>query len=145
MDILLEERRAFRAGPPAVTGIPCSECGEYLMKVEFAKGFEYVCDNCKDKYKCPLFRVPQRTELKELHKSRTMAHFNNLEGYLRYLAKRSENYHSLVGLGFETRFAKRFQSTKRTERIRKMIKRGLSVEYINSVLVLRNDEASATV
>lgn len=119
----LEERRAFRTNPK-VTDIPCSECGRPLIKDEFVLGFRLMCDN----HDCSLFRESQGIELKS--RSRTMGHFNNVEGYLRFIKKRSENYHQLCSMGFGSQFAKRFQSTKQTERISKLIEKGLSPDFI---------------
>jgi len=125
MDIkILEERRAFRTEPLRVTEIPCSECGRPLIKNELPLGFRLMCDN----HECHLFREGQGIDLKS--RSRTMGHFNNMEGYLRFIKKRSENYYQLRDMGFGPQFATRFKSTKQTKRIGKLIKRGLAPDFI---------------
>ena len=126
MDIIdfQEERRPLRAPPCPATEIPCSNCGRPLIKDEFVLGFRLMCDN----YECHLFRQGQRIELKS--RSKSLAHFNNLDGYLAYIKKRSENYYQLRSMGFKPRFAKCFQSTKQTERITKLVERGVSPEFI---------------
>lgn len=121
---ILEETRPLRLGQPEPTDIPCSECGRPLIKDELALGFRLMCDN----YECHLFREGQGIEVKS--RSKTLAHFNNLDGYLRFIAKRNENYRQLRNMGFGPQFAKRFKSTKQTERISRLIKRGLSPDFI---------------
>ena len=37
------------------------ECGQPLMEIEFAKGYEFVCNN----WQCYMYRRPQATRLKE--------------------------------------------------------------------------------
>ena len=39
----------------------CPNCEQPLIEMEFAKGFELVCDN----WQCYMYRRPQETKLKE--------------------------------------------------------------------------------
>ena len=134
MDIkILEERRVMRTGPCKVTDIPCSECGSPLIKDELVLGFRLMCDN----HECSLFREGQGIELKEIRPklSRTWR-----PDYPDELKRVKRNYDFLCKLGIRSKLAARHKSNKRTERIRKMAKRGLTAESINSVLVLRNND-----
>jgi len=124
-----EERRLWSAERPRVTEIPCSECGRPLIKDEFVLGFRLMCDN----HECRLFREQQGIRPKEtrpvVKTSRTWR-----PDYPEELKRVKRNYDFLCKLGIRSKLAARHKSNKRTEKIRKMVKRGLSSKYINSVL-----------
>jgi len=129
MDIdFQEERRSLRTPPCPATDIPCSECGQFLVKSSFLSGFRLMCDN----HECSLFREGQGIELRV--QNRKLGQSQTMKAYLKFLQRTSKNYHYLRSLGFNPHFAKRFQSTKQTERITKLVERGVSPEFITANL-----------
>jgi len=134
MDIeILEERRAFRAGPPAVTDIPCLDCRSPLIKDEFTLGFRLMCDN----HECHLFREGQGVELKEVIKPKKARKLTLNDE--RYNEERRANYQELCALGVRTILIRHLTSNKQTKRVKAMFKRGLSVEFINRSLAGKYD------
>jgi hypothetical protein len=131
MDIdFQEERRSLRTPPCPATDIPCLQCGQNLIKDEFVLGFRLMCDN----HGCSLFRegqgiIAHGTDRKHRRPSRV-----GFPGYQEEMSRRKKYYHELREVGFCAMFARRLTSNKQMKRIRKLIKRGLSPEFITANL-----------
>jgi hypothetical protein len=121
-----EERRALRTPPCPATEIPCSECGRFLIKDEFVLGFRLMCDN----HECPLFREGQGIISRETRGTHRRPSRVAFPGYQEEISRRKKYYHELREVGFCAMFARRFTSNKQMKRIRKLIKRGLSPDFI---------------
>ena len=120
----------------AGAGLPASvkicECGQELQKNEFRDGTCYTCLN----WQCPLYRGSQLVEAKprQYDYIKPPGGCSTWERYNRNHENRKRNYWDHKEAGFGAKFCKLFESNKQTERIKKMLKRGLSVEFIEKTL-----------
>ena len=125
----LEERRVYSSDLGQATNMTCWNCQSPLIETEFNNGFVAVCDN----FRCPTFRISQSIRMKEKIVlgigGRTWR-----AGYLEELRKAKENYQCLCRMGIRAKIAATHKSNKQTKRIQAMVKRGLSVTYINEAL-----------
>lgn len=128
-----EKTRLLRIGRPEPTDIPCSECGQPLIRSSFLSGFRLMCDN----HECRLFREGQEIEVKEIIKVKKPRRYPLTEEA--YNEQRRINYQELRGLGIRSILARKFTSNNQTERVRRMFKRGLSAGFINKALAGKND------
>ena len=129
--LTFEGWRLPNTGSARVTDIPCSECREPLAEIAFnTTHYIYLCNN----WHCKLFHRAQGTRLKEAvlkmkHPSRT-----GRPNYPEELRKAKQNYEYLIKVGIRAKLAARHKSNKQTKRIRGMVRRGLSPEFINRSL-----------
>ena len=110
----------------------CIECKQELGKTEFRDGACYTCLT----WWCPLHRSRQLVEAKprQYDYIRPPGGCSTWERYNRNHENRKRNYWDHKEAGFGAKFCKLFESNKQTERIKKMLKRGLSVEFIEKTL-----------
>ena len=112
----------------------CIECKQELGKTEFRDGVCYVCINpqCLREWRKEI----QFTEAKprQYDYIRPPGGCSTWERYNRNHENRKRNYWDHREAGFGAKFCKLFESNKQTERIKKMLKRGLSVEFIEKTL-----------
>jgi hypothetical protein len=115
MDFLteIEERRPMKAPPCPGTDIPCSECGQGLIKDELALGFRLMCDN----HDCPLFRESQGVEVKPVQRKRLP--ITSRPSYPKILERRrktrQERYALARSLGIGTCMAWKLRDRTRTD------------------------------
>jgi hypothetical protein len=89
-----------------------------------------MCDNDK----CSLFREGQGIIVRGTNRKDRRPSRVDFPGYQEEMSRRKKYYHELRGFGFYAMFARRFTSNKQMKRIRKLIKRGVSPEFITASL-----------
>ena len=110
----INDRRTFNTQPD-VSKIPCSWCGQKLIKIPFGTRYALVCDN----HKCHLFRERQVSEVKvkATKDEASNLHRKTLRGYRNYLKKKRDNYRKLRDAGVDCRTAAKCQSDKRVREL----------------------------
>jgi len=109
----------------------CAECNKDLEKTTFRDGVLFSCRNPF----CGLFAQRQMVEAKPRNYDfiKPPGDYGSWETYNRAHQKRKENYWFLRNHGFTPKFCKLHESTKQTDRIRKILGHH-SVEYIRKQL-----------
>ena len=124
---------------PSNKEMNCKECGQELREVSFKGGTYFICrgkGEGKGYQPCSLYHQPQGLKPNRvvLRNHKAPGGYGSWPTYWNYLEQRKGNRRKLDEYGFPYWFCNRSKTNKQTERISKMLKRGLSVGYITEML-----------